>query len=129
MISAALIRRLFSGWSSRTVRSPAAQATLQDSLSTGWIDPGRWCGPGGDRVDLLDHLHDADAREGVAVQDRPRDRLGSAVPRQQRGMDVQAIEAGHLEDLIAELLAVGHHDDHVGRQRAQLAEELVLVAV
>ncbi len=43
-------------------------------------------------------------------------------------MNVQAVEPGHLEDLLAQLLSVGHRDDDVRRKRPQFTQELVLVA-
>ena len=64
------------------------------------------------------HLHDGDAGFGIAGQDRALDRRRAAPARQQRGVDVDAAEARHVEHRLRQDQAVGgdHHD--VGADRA-----------
>ena len=73
-------------------------------------------GPG---VHALVHLERGDARDGLAAHDRPLDRRGAAVARQQRAVDVDGSSPGRVEHRPRQDLAERDDDGHVGAERAQ----------
>ena len=84
--------------------------------------PGR--GVGGDRdlagqqhrtgIHAFVDLHDRDAGDGVAFQDRPLDRGGAAPPGQKRRMDVEAAQPGRVEYRLRQPQPIGDDDGAVG---------------
>ena len=71
------------------------------------------------------HLHDGGAGFPVAGLDRPLNRRGAAPARQQRAVHVDAAEPGQGQHRAGDDQAVGHHDQRVQRQIAQLVLNLV----
>ena len=70
-------------------------------------------------IQTLGHLHGGNTRLFVARDNRPLDRRGTAPARQQRTMHVDAAVRRNIEHRLGQQLAVGHHDDDLGCQRAQ----------
>jgi hypothetical protein len=77
----------------------------------------------GPRVELFDDAHRDDARLGVPREERRLHGGGAAVPRQERGVDVDEAETRHGEDFVREDPSVGDHDACVRRGGAQLTEK------
>ena len=77
-------------------------------------------------VEALVHLHDGDARLGVAVQHRPLHGGAATIFRQQGDVEVDAAVFRRFQHRSRQDAAVGHHDDEL---RSQRADVLVLAAV
>ena len=77
-------------------------------------------------VEALVHLHDGDARLGVAVQHRPLHGGAAPVFRQQGDVEVDAAVFRRFQHRSGQDAAVGHHHDEL---RSQRADVLVLAAV
>ena len=80
-------------------------------------------------VDAWHCLMDGDARLGVAVDDRPVDRFRPAVPRQQRGMNVEPGARRHGQRVRRQDLIEAGHDDHIRPVGAQRADKGLAVGV
>src|SRR4029079_10942156 len=65
-------------------------------------------------VHALVHLHEGHARLGLATDDRPRDRSGAAILREERRVDVEAAQSWRLKDLVREDAPVGNDERHIG---------------
>ena len=77
-------------------------------------------------VEALVHLHDGDARLGVAIQHGPLHRGAAAVLGQQRDVEVDAAIFRGFQHRLGQDAAIGHHHDEL---RSQCADVLVLAAV
>ena len=71
------------------------------------------------RVHARVHLERRDPGHGLAAHDRPLDRRGAAVARQQRAVDVDRAAPGCVEHGLRQDLAERGDDRHVGAERAQ----------
>ena len=69
-------------------------------------------------VQLLGHIHDGDAGDGVAVQDGPVDGGCATVFGQQRGMDVDGAKLGGRQNVLRQDAAIGRHHRQLRGQRA-----------
>ena len=69
------------------------------------------------------HLHDGHAGFRVAVENRPLNGRGAAMPGEKRRVDVQAAKAREFEDGGRENLAVSGDDDEVGLKLPQLLDK------
>ena len=74
------------------------------------------------RVERRDHIHDGNAGNALAVQDRPVDGRGAAILRQKRGVNVDAAVLRQVQDLLRQDLSVGRDHDQLGRKLPQYAE-------
>ena len=77
-------------------------------------------------IEALVHLHDGDARLGVAVQHRPLHGGATPVFRQQGDVEVDAAIFRRFQHRSRQDAAVGHHHDEL---RSQRPDVLVLAAV
>ena len=75
-------------------------------------------------IEPLIHVHDADSRFAIARQDRRLDRRRAAVPWQKRRVQIQAGDSRNLQDRTRQDLSVGHHHDHIRRERAYFRDGL-----
>ena len=75
-------------------------------------------GPG---VEPLFHAHDCDTGDLIPRQDGALNRRGSAPARQERGVDIEAAEAGGAERGGRQDQAIGHHDQGIQLQIMQRA--------
>lgn len=59
-------------------------------------------------------MHGGDAGLGVAVADGRLNGRGAAVPREERGVQIEAGQGRHFEKGFGQYLTIGHDDDEVG---------------
>jgi hypothetical protein len=71
-------------------------------------------------VEAFIHVNDGDSRLNIACSDYGLDGSGAAILRKERRVQVQAADARNLEHAPREDLSVGHHHDHLRRERADL---------
>ncbi len=77
-------------------------------------------------VETFVHVDDGDACLGVAGRDRRLDGRRAAILRKERGVQIQTGDPRNLEHALRQDLAIGHDDDHVRRERANLRDCFVV---
>ena len=70
--------------------------------------------------------HGGDAGDGFAVRDRPLNRRGAAIFREQRGVQVDVAEWREIEHPLRNDAAVADDDDGVGLEGGELGAEFVV---
>lgn len=70
------------------------------------------------------HVHDADACFAIAIDDSPVNGGGSAIFRQQRGVDIEAAEARQLENISAQNFSIGSYDKEISLHGGELSKSL-----
>ncbi len=68
-------------------------------------------------IEPLRHVHHRHAALAIARLDRRLDGRGPAMPRQQRGVEIQARELRHLEQRLRQDLPIRHHHDDIRLKR------------
>ena len=71
------------------------------------------------RVQPLGHIHGGNARDGVTVHNGALHGRGTAQGGKQGAVDVDTAQRRAGKDRQGQDLAIGYHDDEVGRKRAQ----------
>jgi len=106
------------------IGSQTGEAIMQRGRIVRFPDGGAELGENIPSIQSLIHLHDGDSRFLVTVEDSPLDRSGSAVFREERGVDIKATQAGRLKNGGRENLSIGSHHDQVGILRLKTSDKL-----
>ena len=77
-------------------------------------------------VQFANHMHNRHPRGGVSFLNGGGDTGRATVPRQDRGMGIDAAQRGHGDHFLGENLSISHHNDKVRLQLRQRLDSLRL---